>query len=70
VISIGLTYTCLVIALIDVSFDARAGEFHCLLSDNGAGKSTLIKTMSRVHQPTCGNITFEGKPMSFCSTCE
>jgi simple sugar transport system ATP-binding protein len=59
-----------VIALNGVSFDVRAGECHCLLGDNGAGKSTFIKTMSGVHQPTRGTITFEGKPMSFASTRE
>lgn len=56
-----------VIALNGVSFDVRAGECHCLLGDNGAGKSTFIKTMSGVHRPTKGTITFEGRPMSFAS---
>ena len=54
-----------VIALNGVTFDVRAGECHCLLGDNGAGKSTFIKTMSGVHKPTEGSITFEGKPLSF-----
>lgn len=56
-----------IIALNGVSFDVRPGECHCLLGDNGAGKSTFIKTMSGVHQPTRGTITFGGKPMSFRS---
>ena len=56
-----------VIALSGVSFDVRPGECHCLLGDNGAGKSTFIKTMSGVHRPTRGSITFEGKPLSFAS---
>lgn len=56
-----------VIALNGVTFDVRAGECHCLLGDNGAGKSTFIKTMSGVHKPTEGSITFEGKPLSFGS---
>ena len=54
-----------VIALAGVSLDVVAGECHCLLGDNGAGKSTFIKTMSGVHQPTKGEIFFEGKPMQF-----
>ena len=54
-----------IIALSGVSFDVCPGECHCLLGDNGAGKSTFIKTMSGVHQPTKGTISFEGKPMSF-----
>lgn len=56
-----------VIALNGVTFDLRAGECHCLLGDNGAGKSTFIKTMSGVHKPTEGSISFEGKPLSFGS---
>lgn len=56
-----------VIALNGVTFDLRAGECHCLLGDNGAGKSTFIKTMSGVHKPTEGSITFEGNPLSFNS---
>ncbi|WP_282603494.1 ATP-binding cassette domain-containing protein [Paracoccus sp. PARArs4] len=56
-----------VIALNGVTFDVRPGECHCLLGDNGAGKSTFIKTMSGVHKPTAGSISFEGKPMSFDS---
>lgn len=56
-----------VIALNGVTFDVRAGECHCLLGDNGAGKSTFIKTMSGVHKPTEGSISFEGRQMSFDS---
>ncbi len=56
-----------VIALAGVSFDIHPAECHCLLGDNGAGKSTFIKTMSGVHKPTSGNISFEGKPMKFDS---
>ena len=56
-----------IVALAGVSFDVRPGECHCLLGDNGAGKSTFIKTMSGVHQPTKGTITFEGKPMAFAT---
>ena len=54
-----------VIALSDVSLTVLPGECHCLLGDNGAGKSTFIKTMSGVHQPTSGEIFFEGNPMAF-----
>lgn len=56
-----------VIALNGVTFDVRAGECHCLLGDNGAGKSTFIKTMSGVHKPTEGTISFEGRELSFDS---
>lgn len=55
------------IALSSVDLDAYAGEVHCLLGDNGAGKSTLIKMLSGVIQPTLGQISFEGQPVSFSS---
>lgn len=56
-----------VIALAGVSIDLFPGECHCLLGDNGAGKSTFIKTMAGVHQPTRGQMFFEGREVTFSS---
>jgi simple sugar transport system ATP-binding protein len=53
-----------VIALAGVTVDFHVGECHCLLGDNGAGKSTFIKTLSGVHQPSAGEILFEGKQVN------
>ncbi len=41
-------------ALIDVDFDIRRGEVHCLAGENGSGKSTLIKIVSGVYAPEPG----------------
>ena len=49
-----------VLALNDVSLEARAGEVLALLGDNGAGKSTLIKCVSGVHQIDSGAIAIDG----------
>lgn len=49
-----------VLALNDVSLQARRGEVLALLGDNGAGKSTLIKCISGVHQFDAGNLMVDG----------
>ena len=50
-------------ALQGVNFGVEKGEVRALLGDNGAGKSTLIKVLMGVHQPTSGQIYFDGKPV-------
>jgi len=54
-------------ALRGVDFHVDEGEIVGLLGDNGAGKSTLIKVLTGVHQPTRGQIYFEGKPVQITS---
>jgi ABC-type sugar transport system ATPase subunit len=50
-----------VTALENVSFKLYPGEVLALAGDNGAGKSTLIKCISGAHQPSDGQIIFEGQ---------
>lgn len=52
-------------ALEKVSLDLHAGEVLALAGDNGAGKSTLIKTISGVHKPDEGVISYDGNPVIF-----
>src|SRR5260221_4254849 len=56
-----------VVALEGVNFDIGYQEVIGLLGDNGAGKSTLIKVLTGVHQPSGGQIYFEGQPVSISS---
>ncbi len=49
-----------VLALNDISLEARRGEVLALLGDNGAGKSTLIKCISGVHQFDTGDLLIDG----------
>lgn len=48
-------------AVSDVNFEVHAGECVVLAGDNGAGKSTVIKMISGVHQPTAGEVRFDGE---------
>ena len=51
-------------ALHDVNFQLGRNEVVGLLGDNGAGKSTLIKIITGYHQPTTGELIFEGKEVN------
>ena len=48
-------------ALRDVSFDVHRGEALGVIGRNGAGKSTLLKIMSRITDPTEGQIRLRGR---------
>lgn len=51
-------------ALQNISFEVKKGESFALIGKNGAGKSTLLKLLSRVTQPTTGNIRMKGRVAS------
>lgn len=49
------------LALDDVSFDVRKGDVVGVVGRNGAGKSTLLKILSRIAEPTTGEVRLYGK---------
>ncbi len=51
------------VAVRDLSFDIRDGEFLSIIGPNGAGKSTVFNLISGFHKPDSGTIDYEGKPI-------
>ena len=56
-----------VTALAGVSMQVARGETLGILGDNGAGKSTLIKILTGYHQPDCGQVFVDGRPVELAS---
>lgn len=50
-----------IIALNGVSFDMRQGQILGLIGPNGAGKTTLFNCLSRLYQPSRGDILMDGE---------
>ena len=49
-----------IVALDGVSFDIEAGQIVGLIGPNGAGKTTLFNCLSRLYEPSQGEIQFGG----------
>ncbi|OHA67089.1 MAG: cell division ATP-binding protein FtsE [Candidatus Wildermuthbacteria bacterium RIFCSPHIGHO2_02_FULL_47_12] len=52
------------IALSDVSFEVKQGEFVSLVGKSGAGKTTLLKLLLAEERPTQGNVFFEDQDVA------
>src|SRR3954470_21015577 len=50
-----------IVALNGVSFDMHRGKILGLIGPNGAGKTTLFNCLSRLYQPSQGDILLEGQ---------
>lgn len=48
----------------DVCFSLRQGECVAVLGVNGTGKSTLISCIGRIHQPSGGSVSIDGRDLS------
>jgi NitT/TauT family transport system ATP-binding protein len=53
-----------VVALDDIDFEIRPGEFLSLVGPSGCGKSTLLNIMGGLLEATQGQVTFEGTPIT------
>ncbi len=59
---VGKTYANGTVALEDISFDVREGQFVSLVGPSGCGKSTLLRMVAGLGPITNGQILVEGLP--------
>src|SRR5579872_5641984 len=50
-------------ALTDISFSVQRGALFAVIGPNGAGKTSLFNVLSRVYQPTAGQVMFDGRDL-------
>jgi ABC-type nitrate/sulfonate/bicarbonate transport system ATPase subunit len=49
------------LVLNDVSFNVYDGEFLCIVGPTGCGKTTFLNSLTRLYEPTAGQILFRGE---------
>ena len=52
-----------IVANADVSFDVHAGEIFVIMGLSGSGKSTIVRCLSRLVEPTAGEIILDGEDL-------
>ena len=51
-------------AVDDVSFNIEKGETLGLVGESGCGKTTVGRSIIRLYDPTAGEVSFDGEPMT------
>ena len=51
------------LVLNDISFDVHAGEFLCIVGPTGCGKTTFLNSLTKLYEPTAGDILLDGQPV-------
>ena len=57
-------------AVCDVSFDVHEGEIFVIMGLSGSGKSTVVRCLSRLVEPTAGQVVFDGRDLLKASSKE
>lgn len=51
------------LVLDDVSFEVKKGEFLCIVGPTGCGKTTFLNCITKLYEPTSGQILINGEPV-------
>lgn len=46
----------------DISFNIKKGEFICVVGPTGCGKTTFLNLLTRIYQPSSGDLFIDGEP--------
>lgn len=46
-----------------ISFDVAKGEFLCVVGPTGCGKTTFLNCLTKLYEPTAGEILIDGEPV-------
>lgn len=46
----------------NINFEIKKGEFICIVGPTGCGKTTFLNLLTRIYEPTCGDILIDGVP--------
>lgn len=52
------------LVLDDVSFEVKKGEFLCIVGPTGCGKTTFLNCITKLYEPTKGEILINGEPVN------
>lgn len=52
------------LVLNDISFEVKKGEFLCIVGPTGCGKTTFLNCITKLYEPTNGEILVNGEPVN------